>query len=70
MTDPLEVSLYLLSQFTGTGGGPQHAIVHHVIQALFWATLLLLARFKQQVQTEAHETLLIWGFSLGMSREL
>lgn len=70
MPDGLVVFFELLSQFTGTGGGANHAIVHFGIAAIFWGMLLLLNRRSKSIRAQAHESLLVWGFSLALTREL
>jgi hypothetical protein len=64
----IEVSFGLLAQITGDRGGIDHHIVPFVMTAMLWIFLLGLAQRKQEHLY--HEKLLIWGFSVGLGREL
>ncbi len=65
-----DVTLGLISQFTGGRGGIEHGIVQFGIPAIFWFNLMLFAWYRQR-QGEVHqEKLLLVGFGLGFFREL
>ncbi|MGF1526061.1 MAG: PAS-domain containing protein [Candidatus Competibacterales bacterium] len=70
MNDPLAISLILLTELTGIGSEPEHVLMHHILQAFFWGTLVMLAHFKQRVQFAVHEAWLQFGFGIGLLREV
>ncbi len=65
-----EVTLSLISQFTGHRGGIEFGIVHFGIAGMLWFVLFLFAWFNRSHSEQSHETLLLWGFGLGFAREL
>lgn len=70
LPDWLRIAFELLSQFTGTGGGVKHSIVHFGLSAIFWGILFAIARTKLREQSEPREALLLWGFGISLAREL
>lgn len=70
LPEKLRILFDLLSQFTGTGGGSQHSIVHFGLLAIFWTILLVIARSKLREQSAPREALLLWGFGTSLAREL
>lgn len=70
LPEGIRILYELLSQFTGTGGGERHSIVHFGLSAIFWTILLVIARAKMREQSEPREALLLWGFSIALGREL
>ncbi len=70
LPDGLRIFFELLSQFTGTGGGPQHSIVHFGLSAIFWTILLVVTRSKLREQSAPREALLMWGFGTSLAREV
>ncbi len=64
------VTLELISQFTGDQGGIKHGIVVFGLAGMFWSVLLVLAWTRQRHNQLPHEKLLLWGFSFGLGREL
>jgi signal transduction histidine kinase/CheY-like chemotaxis protein len=68
MNDFLSRTLGFLSQFTGGGGGVSYAVPYG-FGALFFALLLSMALFQSR-QGKERERLLVWGFALGLGREL
>lgn len=65
----LNTTLRQIVQVTGGPGSVEHAIVEHVFGGFFWGILLLWALANKRQQNRPHETLLVWGFSLGLARE-
>lgn len=70
LPEKIRILYGLLSQFTGTGGGERHSIVHFGLAAIFWSILLVVARSKLHEKKEPREALLVWGFGLALCREL
>ena len=70
LPEGLKIFFELLSQFTGTGGGEHHSIVHFGLSAIFWTILLVVAHSKLREQSEPREALLMWGFGISLAREL
>lgn len=70
MPEWLQIFFEFLQQFTGTGGGARHSIVNFGIAAIFWSMLLVLNRHTVRREKQRHESLLVWGFSLALAREL
>ncbi|MEO0854573.1 MAG: histidine kinase dimerization/phospho-acceptor domain-containing protein, partial [Cyanobacteria bacterium J06648_11] len=70
LPDKLRIAFELLSQFTGTGGGVKHSIVHFGLSAIFWGILFAIARVKLREQRTPREGLLLWGFGISLAREL
>jgi PAS domain S-box-containing protein len=70
MPDTLNTLLNLLSQLTGGRGGIDDIIVNYVIAAIFWSAWLAVAVVRYREDRRPRERLLIWGFSLALSREL
>ncbi len=62
--------LDMLSQVTGGHGGIDNVIVNYVFAAVFYGVLLAVARAKYRREPQPREQLLIWGFGLGLAREL
>lgn len=66
----MDTALDLLSQFTGTGGGAEHALVNFGVAAIFWALLLAMAKVAPGHADDRTARLLVLGFTLALSREL
>ena len=60
----------LLAQFAGGPGPTENNLVRFGLAAVFWAVLLYVAWSRQRSQDLPREKLLLWGFGLGMMREL
>ncbi|BCR06446.1 hypothetical protein DESUT3_35150 [Desulfuromonas versatilis] len=67
---PITVILDLISQFTGGRGGIDHNIVQFGLAGIMWGLLLTVAWSRRRQAEGARERLLIWGFALGLAREL
>ncbi|MBU0946656.1 MAG: hypothetical protein KKE53_19710 [Proteobacteria bacterium] len=65
-----DVTLSLISQFTGGQGGIEHGIVQFGIAGMFWFNLMLFAWYRQRQSQVLHEKVLLAGFGLGFLREL
>ena len=62
--------LKLLSQFAGGPGPKENNLVRYGLPAILWAILLVVAWSRQRKQQLPRERLLVWGFGLGLAREL
>ena len=62
--------LNFLNQFSGGPGQPENNLVRFALPAIFWAILLVVAWSRQRHQKRPREKLLVWGFGLGLLREL
>ncbi len=69
MNSFFDITLDLVSQFTGGRGGIEHGIVQCGLGAALWATLLFMALSRRQNNIFARERMLAWGFSFGLGRE-
>ena len=70
MSDLGEVLLIFIKQFAGGPGPPENNLMRFALPALLWGSLLFIAWRRQRVQHRPRERLLIWGFALGLTREL
>ena len=70
MTDFLDYLLLLLRQFAGGPGPQENNLVRFGLPAIFWAVLLVIAWNRQRRHHLPRERLLVWGFGLGLAREL
>jgi len=70
MSDFGEVLLTFIKQFAGGPGPPENNLMRFALPALLWGALLFIAWRRQRVQHRPREWLLIWGFALGLTREL
>ncbi|MCP4543962.1 MAG: GAF domain-containing protein [Chloroflexi bacterium] len=70
MTKFLEFFLLLLTQFAGGPGPKENNLVRFGLPALLWAALFYVAWSRQRRQELPREKLLVWGFGLGLAREL
>ncbi len=68
--ESLSIILDLISQFTGGRGGIDHNIVQFGLAGLMWGLLLTVAWSRRRQPEGARERFLIWGFALGLAREL
>ena len=66
----LNYLLLLLSQFAGGPGRPENNLMRFGLAAVFWGVLLVVAYSRQRRQELPREKLLVWGFGLGLAREL
>ncbi|MCB0163529.1 MAG: response regulator [Anaerolineae bacterium] len=62
--------LTVLANFGGGAGGPQNDLVRFGMTAIFFAILLYVAWSRQQQSDYPREKWLVWGFGLGLGREL
>ena len=60
----------LLSQFGGGPGGIENNLMRFGLAAIFWGLLLVVAWYRQRKEELPREKLLVWGFGLGLAREL
>lgn len=70
MTTPLDFLLLALSQFFGGPGPTENNLVRFGLAAIMWGMLLIVAWSRQRSQDLPREKLLVWGFALGLAREL
>ncbi len=70
MSQLLEFIRLTLSQFAGGPGPPENNLVRFGLAALFWMVLLAAAFSRRRAGTAPREQLLVWGFGLGLVREL
>jgi PAS domain S-box-containing protein len=66
----VDLVLTFLSQFAGGPGPIENNLVRFGLPALFWAVLLAVAWSRQRHEDLPRERLLMWGFGLGLAREL
>ena len=62
--------LLLLSNFAGGPGPRENNLIRFGLPAILWAVLLAVAWSRQRQQKLPRERLLVWGFGLGLAREL
>ena len=60
----------LIGQFAGGPGPLENNLVRFGLAALLWAALLAVAWSRQRSRDLPREKLLLWGFGLGLAREL
>ena len=60
----------LLAQFAGGPGGIENNLMRFGLAAVFWGLLLIVAWYRQRREARPREKLLVWGFGLGLAREL
>jgi signal transduction histidine kinase len=60
----------LLSQFSGGPGPKENNLVRFGLPAILWGVLLVVAWSRQRRESLPREKLLVWGFGLGLAREL
>ncbi|MGD8791036.1 MAG: GAF domain-containing protein [Anaerolineae bacterium] len=70
MEEFLDYILVLLAQIAGGPGPKENNLVRFGLPAIMWTILLLLAWSRQRQQELPREKLLVWGFALGLAREL
>jgi hypothetical protein len=70
VTKLLEFLLVLLAQFAGGPGGAENNLIRFGLAAIFWGLLLFVAWSRQRKEELPREKLLVWGFGLGLAREL
>ena len=66
----VDLVLTFLSQIAGGPGPVENNLVRFGLPALFWAVLLAVAWSRQRHEDLPRERLLMWGFGLGLAREL
>ena len=66
----LDFILLLLSQFAGGPGPRENNLMRFGLPALLWGALLVVAWLRQRQHDLPREKLLVWGFGLGLAREL
>lgn len=64
-----EYWLTLLAQVGGGRGGAENELVRFGLGALLWGILLAFALKRRREEQIPHETLLAWGFGVGLARE-
>ncbi len=62
--------LLLLAQFAGGPGPRENNLIRFGLPAILWAVLLAVAWARQRQQELPREKMLVWGFGLGLAREL
>jgi nitrate/nitrite-specific signal transduction histidine kinase len=70
MAHVLDLLLLGLRQFAGGPGPPENNLVRFGLPAVLWGVLLVVAWSRQRTQELPREKLLVWGFGLGLAREL
>ena len=70
MSQIFEFLLLFLRQFGGGPGPPENNLVRFGLAAVPWGALLVIAWSRQRSQELPRERLLVWGFGLGLAREL
>jgi signal transduction histidine kinase len=70
MPSSIKTLLDLLAQVTGGRGGISYGLVNFVIAAVFFAVFFAIALAKYRQNPLPREKLLVWGFGLGLAREL
>lgn len=70
MNQFLDYFLLLLGQFAGGPGPRENNLVRFGLPAVLWGVLLVVAWSRQRQQDLPRERLLVWGFGLGLAREL
>jgi hypothetical protein len=66
----IEYLLLLMGQFAGGPGPKENNLVRFGLAAVLWLLLLLVAWSRQRHQALPRERLLLWGFGLGLAREV
>ncbi len=66
----VEIVLGILSQFTGDRGGVDNNIVFYGISGTFFLILSAVARAEFNINANPREQLLLWGFGLGLARNI
>jgi len=66
----LDFLLVLLAQFAGGPGPIENNLMRFGLAAIFWGALLIVAWSRQRQNELPREKLLVWGFGLGLAREL
>ena len=66
----LDFWLMFLTQIAGGPGPAENNLVRFALPAIFWAVLLAFAWSGQRHGRRPRERLLVWGFGLGLAREL
>jgi len=70
MANTLDFFLLVLRQFAGGPGPIENNLVRFGLPAILWGVLLLVAWSRQRTRELPREKLLVWGFGLGLAREL
>jgi signal transduction histidine kinase len=70
MEEFIDFVLVLLTQFAGGPGPRENNLVRFGLPATLWAALLVVAWLRQRQNDLPREKLLVWGFALGLAREL
>ena len=66
----LDFLLVLLAQFAGGPGPIENNLMRFGLAAILWGALLIVAWSRQRQGDLPREKLLVWGFGLGLAREL
>ena len=70
MPNWIKTLLDLLAQVTGGRGGISYGIINFVLATIFFAIFFSIALAKHRQNPLPREKLLLWGFGLGLAREL
>lgn len=70
MDQILDLLLQFLTQFAGGPGPAENNLVRFALPAAMWGVLLYVAWSRQKQEDLPREKLLVWGFALGLLREL
>ena len=70
MNEYLEFLLLLLAQFAGGPGPKENNLVRFGLPAILWGVLLYIAWSRQRREELPREKMLLFGFGLGLGREV
>lgn len=65
-----DITLSLLAQVSRAYSGAGYCLAQSVLVGVFWAGLLAFAVMRKGESQDPHEGLMVWGFGLGLGREL
>jgi signal transduction histidine kinase/ActR/RegA family two-component response regulator len=68
--DWINTLLNMVAQLTGGRGGIDNVIVNFVLAAVLYGVMFAVARAKYRQDHSPREYLLLWGFGLGLAREV
>jgi signal transduction histidine kinase/CheY-like chemotaxis protein len=70
MLESIQIILDMLSQLTGGRGGIDNVVVNYVVAAAMFGVFFFVASAKYRQDHSPREYLLLWGFGLGLAREV
>jgi signal transduction histidine kinase/ActR/RegA family two-component response regulator len=70
MPDWIKIILDMLAQLTGGRGGIDNVIVNFVVAGILFGVMFAIAFAKYRQDHNQREYLLLWGFGLGLAREV